>query len=138
VLTFAQHHVRGAGAIHRAEASHLPVQSDSAHGESAGQLIVGDVVNFECAGVDVAHDHVSFAGVVAEIAEAGNLPRLTASSEQHSCSSHDADQCDRSASAVRVHPAAPNTTPARHLGTRSHMDWMADYAVSALASSLSA
>jgi hypothetical protein len=39
---------------------------------------------------------------------------------------------------VSLHTDTPNAAPARHLGTRSHMDWMADYAVSALASSLSA
>src|SRR5262249_32453382 len=48
---------RWAGRIDR-EAAKLPIQSDLAQGGGAGDLIAGDAVTLERAGVDVAHPQV--------------------------------------------------------------------------------
>src|SRR4029077_14181191 len=59
---------RGAGECARrtrrnaGEAAELPVQADRTQARRSGQLIVGDVVNLERAGVDVAQDQVGRAG----------------------------------------------------------------------------
>jgi hypothetical protein len=44
------------------KAGNLPIQSDRTHGESAGQRVVGDVVDLKGAGRGIAHDHVGFVG----------------------------------------------------------------------------
>ena len=70
-LTRATHRAgRGIGG----EATKLPIQSNLAQGGGSGDLIVGDVVDLERAGRDVAHDHVGFAGAAAEITDADDLP----------------------------------------------------------------
>jgi hypothetical protein len=55
------------------ETAELPIQSDLAEARGAGDLIVGDVVGFECAGVDVAQHEIGRAGGVGR-RNAGELP----------------------------------------------------------------
>src|SRR5262245_3283686 len=70
----AQYQVGGTGGADGSDARELPVEADRAQDSRAGDLIIGDVVDLEFAGVDVAQDHVGFARHAAEIAEAGELP----------------------------------------------------------------
>src|SRR5262249_50895450 len=44
------------------QTAELPIQSDRSQARRSGELIVGDVVDLECAGVDVAQDQVGCAG----------------------------------------------------------------------------
>src|SRR5262249_23926198 len=54
-------------------AADLPIQADRAQGRSIGDLVVGDAVDLQCAGIAIAQDHVGLAAA-AEIAEARELP----------------------------------------------------------------
>jgi hypothetical protein len=74
--------VRGVGGCARGsrrtggEAAELPVQSDLAEAGGSGELIVGDVVDLERAGVDVAQHEIGGAGGV-NWRNAGILPIQT-------------------------------------------------------------
>ena len=56
-----------------AESAELPLQSHPSQAGSVDDLIVGDVIGLECAGVDVAQDEVGRAGA-ADRGNAGKLP----------------------------------------------------------------
>src|ERR1700680_532054 len=52
----------------------VPVGADAAQRAGADDLVVLDVEVIDGAGVDVAHDHVRFAGRAADIGKAEGLP----------------------------------------------------------------
>src|SRR6516165_12044916 len=66
-----QNHIRLGAVI--VETRNLPFESDTAHGEGVGDLIILDVVNLEAAIVGVPQHHVGFAEA-AEIAKARDPP----------------------------------------------------------------
>src|SRR5689334_15261773 len=61
-LTEAIHGTGRSGRWISGKPAELPIHSDLTQARGAGDLIVGNVVNFERAGVDVAQDQVGRAG----------------------------------------------------------------------------
>jgi len=76
-MDVAQHKIRFAGAVNRADPGELPIQADSADEGCARELVVIDVVHFQSASIDVAQQQIGFAGDAAEIADARELPVQT-------------------------------------------------------------
>ena len=60
--------------MHRSDARELPVDPDTPQ-EERDDLVVGDVVELQPAGVDVADRYVVFTRDAAEVARADDLPR---------------------------------------------------------------
>jgi len=65
---------RDAGRRTGREATKLSLYTNRTQRRGTGDLIVGDVVDLQPAGIDVSQDHVAFAGAAAEIANSGELP----------------------------------------------------------------
>jgi hypothetical protein len=53
--------IRGCGRRIGGETANLPIQADLSHARGSRELIVGDVVDLECAGGGVAQHHVALA-----------------------------------------------------------------------------
>jgi hypothetical protein len=60
--------------VNRGDSRELPIQTHGADKGGAGELVVGDVIDFEPAGLAVAQEEIGFAGIAAEVADAGELP----------------------------------------------------------------
>ena len=63
-MSDAQEQIAGLPAAEIADPRELPIQADRAHGGRAADLIVGDVVDLERSGIDVAQNHVGIAHAV--------------------------------------------------------------------------
>src|SRR5262249_19633780 len=66
--------VGGAGGADGSDARKLPIHPNRADGGGAGDLVVVDVVELQCARGAVAQQEIAFAGDAAEVADAGELP----------------------------------------------------------------